>query len=118
MNIKRISQITGLTAHTLRYYEKIGLLKDIKRNSSGYREYTENDIAWIQFLERLKATGMPIKVMLEFADLRYIGDKTIKERLQILKDHKLSIENNISELSENLKKIKDKINFYKNYKKN
>ena len=118
MNIKKFSRITGLTDHTLRYYEKIGLLKNIKRNSIGYRDYTDNDIVWVEFLERLKDTGMPIKDMIRFADLRYKGDVTIKDRLNILKDHKLTIENNINKLSDNLKKINEKINIYKNYNNN
>ncbi len=61
MNIKELSEISGLTTHTLRYYEKIGLLKNIKRDSVGYRDYTENDAAWIEFIGRLKATGMSIE---------------------------------------------------------
>lgn len=116
MNIKELSKIVGLTAHTLRYYEKIGLLKNIKRDSVGYRDYTENDIAWIEFIGRLKATGMPIKDMLTFAGLRYKGNNTINERLMILENHKLTIEKSINKLFENLKKIDEKINIYKNYK--
>jgi DNA-binding transcriptional MerR regulator len=115
MNIKKFSKITGLTDHTLRYYEKIGLLKNIKRNSIGYRDYSEKDILWVEFLERLKNTGMPIKDMIKFAELRYKGERTIKERLKLLENHKILIQNNIKKLSNNLKQIIKKIDFYKNY---
>ena len=57
MNIKNFSKITGLSSHTLRYYEKIDLISDVKRDVSGHRDYSSDDIAWVEFLKKLKVTG-------------------------------------------------------------
>lgn len=84
MDIKTISKITGLSAHTLRYYEKIGLLLNIERDSKGYRDYSEKDVVWIEFIKRLKATNMPLNEIKKFAVLRSKGDSTIQNRLKIL----------------------------------
>ena len=81
MDIKTISKITGLSAHTLRYYEKIGLLLNIERDSKGYRDYSEKDVVWIEFIKRLKATNMPLNEIKKFAVLRSKGDSTIQNRV-------------------------------------
>ncbi len=59
-SIQQIASMTGLSTHTLRYYEKIGLIKNVQRDQTGYRQYTDVDLAWIQFLIRLRVTGMPM----------------------------------------------------------
>ncbi len=73
LNIQKVAHVTGLSVHTLRYYEKIGLLDLVVRTSSGYRHYTEADLSWIEFLKRLRETGMPIATMQKFAELRRKG---------------------------------------------
>ena len=73
MNIKEFSQLVGLSAHTLRYYEKIGLLRNVLRSPSGHRAYTPRDIEWISFVIRLKETGMPLEEILDYAKLRKLG---------------------------------------------
>lgn len=112
MKIKEVANITGLTEHTLRYYEKIGLLQ-ISKDVSGHRNYTNEDISWIQFINRLKITGMPIKDIVKYSDLRAKGDTTLKDRLKLLEDHESRITNNINELEYNLNELKKKINYYK-----
>lgn len=111
--IQQISQITGLTAHTLRYYEKIGLLDGVARNESGYRNYGESDLLWIDFLIRLRETGMPISEMKRFSDLRSQGEATIKERRTRLELHQYKVTKQIEDLKENLLKIEHKITYYK-----
>ncbi|RNB83010.1 MerR family transcriptional regulator [Brevibacillus nitrificans] len=111
--IQQISQITGLTAHTLRYYEKIGLLDGVARNESGYRKYGESDLLWIDFLIRLRETRMPISEMKQFSDLRSQGKATIKERRTLLERHQNKVTKQITDLKENLLKIEHKIAHYK-----
>lgn len=87
MNIKAVSQTTGLSAHTLRYYEKIGLIMHVPRDAKGHRDYSAQDVAWLEFLKRLKATGMALADMKTYAELRYRGDRTIDARLALLDRH-------------------------------
>ena len=95
-----VANITKLKAHTLRYYESIGLIKDIKRDSSGKRIYSEQDLKWLEVINRLRATGMNINKMKKYASLRHMGDETVTERKNIMKEHLTSIERKIEELQE------------------
>jgi DNA-binding transcriptional MerR regulator len=110
--IRQVSDVTGLTPHTLRYYEKIRLLKNIHRDENGYRRYSESDLAWIRFLIRLKVTDMPISQMKQFSDLRSRGESTIKARRELLDAHRRSIKDQIRRLQNDLEKIKEKIEHY------
>ena len=112
MTIGEFSKRCGLSIDTLRYYEKIGLLKGIKRNKSGYRDYDDVDSQWIEFVIRLKNTDMPISGILEYADLREIGDSTLVERREILKQHSHILEKRIFEQQKALKLLLKKIEFY------
>lgn len=112
-NIQQAAKITGLTVHTLRYYEKIRLLDGVARNEQGYRQYTESDLAWIEFLIRLRETGMTIADMKGFSDLRSEGISTVQARRQMLESHQEKIELQIKALQENLVSIKNKIDYYK-----
>lgn len=109
MNIQKVAQLTGLSAHTLRYYEKIGLLLNIARNSSGHRCYSEQDLMWIEFIKRLKATSMPLSEMKKFAELRTHGDSTIGQRVAILEHHQKRVQDQMDQLRLHQEKIKEKI---------
>lgn len=115
--IKEVYELTGLSRHTLRYYEKIGLIDGITRESQGHRYYSDNDIAWIEFLNRLRVTGMPIKQMLEFADLRRRGDSTASERRHMLEDFKDELHKRMGELNKHMKVIEEKVRHYKKLEK-
>lgn len=115
--IKEVSELTGLTRHTLRYYEKIGLIEGIARESDTHRYYSDTDIEWIEFLNRLRVTGMPIKQMLEFADLRRLGNSTAFERRQLLEKFKDELDKRIVELNKHRKVIDEKIKHYKRLEK-
>lgn len=80
LTVKEVAALTGLSAHTLRYYKREGLVDPIGRAQSGRRRYSERDMAWIEFLGRLRATGMPIRKMKRFANLRRQGDPTVPAR--------------------------------------
>ncbi|MGM0713286.1 MerR family transcriptional regulator [Brevibacillus parabrevis] len=96
LTIRQVANATGLSVQTLRYYENIGLLSSIHRNKNGYRCYTIDDIAWIDFLTRLKATGMPISTMLEIAELKRQGDSTLTKRRIILEEHYAAVEQHMA----------------------
>ncbi len=113
MNIKTISRLTGLSAHTLRYYEKIGLISSIDRDARGHRDYSERDVIWIAFIKRLKATCMPLDEIRTFADLRRQGEHTIDERVKLLENHHRRVEAQMRELIFNQQKIREKIEICK-----
>lgn len=82
--IQEVVARTGLSVHALRYYERAGLLPPVDRAASGHRRYTADDLNWITFLLRLRATGMSIRQMRAYADLRRQGSATASARLALL----------------------------------
>ncbi len=104
---------TGLSVHTLRYYERIGLLDPVERAASGHRRYSAEDGAWVEFLTRLRATGMSIAKMRRFAELRREGAATVRERRELLEAHRSNIEERQALLAANLDAIADKIQHYR-----
>ena len=113
LTIQQIAKVTGLTVHTLRYYEKMGLLEGVARDEHGYRRYSEADIAWVEFLICLRGMGMPISEVKHYSDLRSQGMSTIKPRRKLLEAHKRKVSAQIQELKKNMMKIEEKINLYK-----
>ncbi|WDW07445.1 MerR family transcriptional regulator [Priestia aryabhattai] len=112
-SIQQVASMTGLSTYTLRYYEKIGLIKNVQRDQTGYRQYTDVDLAWIQFLIRLRVTGMPMLKMKQFSDLRQKGDSTITARKELLEEHYKDVLGKIEELELNSQRIEEKIAHYK-----
>lgn len=112
MNISKFSELTQLTPHTLRYYEKIGLLSNISRNSSGHRSYTIVDVEWAKFINRLKATGMPLEQIIEYANLRAAGDETFEQRRLLLQKHRDVLKQRIESELEHLQALDVKIDYY------
>ena len=112
LSIQEVTQATGLSAHTLRYYERIGLIHPIERQENTRRRYTLDDVGWINFLLKLRATGMSIRDMQRYAELQRQGDETLPERLEMLKSLRDQVEAHIDELNEHLKLIHYKIEVY------
>ena len=112
MTIQQTAGETGLSAHTLRYYERIGLISPVDRAPNGHRRYTEHDVGWIGFLNKLRATGMPISKMKQYADLQRQSDDTLAERLALLEEHRREVKKRIQELERNLAVIEHKIGYY------
>jgi len=113
MNIKKFSQVTQLSAHTIRYYEKIGLLTHIARNSSGHRYFTDKDITWVAFITRLKETGMPLAEIIKYAQLRSQGEVTSAARMALLQQHAQMLKTKIAQEQHHLTKLNDKIDYYR-----
>jgi DNA-binding transcriptional MerR regulator len=112
MTIQRASAETGLSADTLRYYERIGVLPGIARSESGHRRFSENDIGWIKLVQCLRATGMPIEDLHRYALLMQQGDSTAAERLRLLEDHRRRIKSDLRELRTALELVEHKIAGY------
>ena len=111
-SIGEVAKRTGMTTHTLRYYEKEGLLPVIHKNSSGARRFNEHDMECLEVLECLKSTGLPLKEIKLYMDLRQKGDTTLNERLQIFIRQKKRLEDQILVLNESMDKINFKIKFF------
>jgi DNA-binding transcriptional MerR regulator len=95
LTVAQMAAATGVSAHTLRYYERAGLIQPIARNSGNQRRYSESDVEWVQFLLRLRETGMPIARMREYAELRANGTSTLHARLGLLEAHRAGLHDQI-----------------------
>ncbi len=106
------ASLCGLSPHTLRYYERIGLLGPVARGAGNQRRFDEQDLAWLAFLQRLRTTGMPIREMQRFAKLRRAGEATISARRSLLEEHRDEVLERIVELQRDLEVLTDKISHY------
>ena len=112
-SIAETAELTGLTAHTLRYYERDGLmLREVGRSASGHRRYTDQDLTWIDLITRLRATGMPIRDVRRYAALVRDGDGNEVERLTLLRDHRQRMLAQLAQTQEHLGAIDRKIGIY------
>ena len=113
LTIADAAKVSGLSAHTLRYYERAGLLEEIDRDPSGHRRYREEDLDRIRFLMKLRSTGMPIREMRRYAQLMNEGPETHAQRLQLLETHREAVRALLDETAKNLELIEWKINYYR-----
>lgn len=111
MTIGAMAKKTGLTESTLRYYEKKGLIR-VARDGGGRRDYDEGDVAWVAFLCRLKDTGMLLRDIRRYAELRYRGRSTMPDRLAMLEAHRAYVREQQEKWAEHLKRLEEKITFY------
>lgn len=112
LTIQEVAEATGLTVHTLRYYERIGLIHSIDRAKNTHRRYTQDDVGWIDFLMKLRGTGMSIQQMQAYAELQRQGDDTLPERVEMLKAHGREVEAHMELLREHMRIICYKIEYY------
>ena len=110
--IQEVCEKTGLSAHTLRYYEKEGLLTDIGRSQGGFRQYSDENLEWLGLICCLKNTGMPLQEIAHFVRLAHEGDCTLEERVELLKEHREKIMERMDETQQYLDKITWKVNFF------
>lgn len=113
LSIDDIAKRTGLTAYTLRYYERIGLIAPVNRAAGGQRRYAASDLAWIDFLLRLRTTHMPIGKMQLFAKLRGAGDATVPERRRMLEEHMQDVLAEIEAMQQAAASLHEKIGYYR-----
>jgi DNA-binding transcriptional MerR regulator len=96
--IGEAAEALDMPATTIRFYDKNGLLPNMSRTSGGVRLFDEDDLEWMRFVERLKASGMPIKEIREYIQLYLAGDATIEERRKIVYERKAAIERQLEDL--------------------
>ena len=114
LTIADAARRTGVSAHTLRYYERAGLVvTQVDRTSGGRRRYRQLDLDWIKICTKLRATGMPIKTIRRYADLVAAGRGNEPERLALLEEHRAEVLARLAELRENLELIDHKIDVYR-----
>jgi DNA-binding transcriptional MerR regulator len=113
LTIQDIARITGLSKDTLRYYEKIGLIESVERAPNGHRRYSQDDVTWIEFLKRLRATSMPIQQMQHYACLYRQGDSTLTERRILLESRQREVEARVLEYRQLLEFIEKKVKLYR-----
>ncbi|WP_315067817.1 MerR family transcriptional regulator [uncultured Clostridium sp.] len=117
-SIAEVSERTHLTPHTLRYYEKEGLLPFVERSDSGNRNFKEEDLEMLELICCLKNTGMPLKKIKDYIQLCIQGNSTVEIRREIFLKHREDVLNQMAELQKNLDKINCKIDHYDSvYKK-
>lgn len=112
MKIGNLAKKSRLSAHTLRYYERIGLMPYADRDRSGQRDYDVSILNWIEFLGRLKTTDMPIREMLRYAELLERGDQTFSQRREMLESHRDRVKERLAELNACLHVLDKKIASY------
>jgi DNA-binding transcriptional MerR regulator len=112
MKIGQLAERSGLSAHTVRYYERIGLLPFAERDRSGQRDYDASILVWIAFLGRLRATGMPIREMLRYAEMRQRGSATEAARRELLDQHRNRVRAHVANLQACLLVLDTKIAGY------
>ncbi|MFI6929459.1 MerR family transcriptional regulator [Streptomyces sp. NPDC050287] len=110
--ISEVVALTGLTAHTLRWYERIGLMPHIDRSHTGQRRYSNRDLDWLALVGKLRLTGMPVADMVRYAELVREGDHTYGDRFELLKATREDVLARIAELQDTLAVLDRKIGFY------
>ena len=114
LSISEAARATGLSAHTLRYYERAGLMLDpVDRAESTHRRYSEQDVDWVVLLTRMRKTGMPIRRLRDYAELVRAGDGNEQARLTLLEDHRRAVLEQLEEVAGNLEAIDTKIRIYR-----
>jgi DNA-binding transcriptional MerR regulator len=112
MTIAEASKHFGLSPDTLRYYERIGLIPRVTRNSKGIREYSEMDRNWVQFIRCMRSAGIPVETLIDYVSLFQQGEATRETRKAMLKDQREHIAARIAEMQEALDKLDYKIAHY------
>ncbi len=112
MTITEVSQKYDLSADTLRYYERIGLIPPVTRNSSGIRDYTEEDCNWVNFIKCMRRAGLSIEILVEYVSLFQQGNTTIQTRKSLLIEQRRQLAERIGVMQETLERLDKKIDGY------
>jgi DNA-binding transcriptional MerR regulator len=113
LTVAEAARAAGVSAHTLRYYERAGLLPPVERNGSGHRRFTAEDVEWVIMCTRLRATGMPIRRIRDYATLVHEGEGNEDARLALLEGHRTQVLERLAEVERHLELIDYKIALYR-----
>lgn len=114
MTISEVSRNFEISADTLRYYERIGLLPPVPRNKSGVRNYDEESCGWIEFIKCMRSAGLPIEVLIEYVSLFRQGEQTTSVRKEMLIEQRAILLQKIIEMQKTLERLDYKISLYEN----
>jgi MerR family transcriptional regulator, aldehyde-responsive regulator len=114
MKIAEVSEKHGISADTLRYYERIGLIRHVNRSASGIRDYNEIDLRRVDFIKCMRSAGLSIEVLIEYVALVQEGDHTIAARKEILKEQRELLATRVKEMQKTLDILDHKIEVYEN----
>lgn len=112
MTISEVSEKYGLPADTLRYYEKVGLIPPVGRKESGVRDYSEEDCGWVEFIKCMRGAGLSIETLLRYVALYRKGNRTLKQRKQLLIDERDKLQARIKQMQQVLKRLNYKVEVY------
>ena len=111
MRIAEVSKKFELSQDTLRYYERIGLIPSVNRNS-GIRNYTEEDCNWVEFIKCMRSAGLPIEVLIEYVGLFQKGDETVDSRKELLIEQRKQLKTRMEDMKKTLERLDGKIARY------
>lgn len=111
MRIAEVSKKFELSQDTLRYYERIGLIPSVNRNS-GIRNYTEEDCNWVEFIKCMRSAGLPIEVLIEYVGLFQKGDETVDSRKELLIEQRKQLKTRMEDMKKTLERLDYKIAVY------
>ena len=115
MTIAQVSQKYGISADTLRYYERIGLLPPVGRTKSGIRDYTEEDCNWVNFIKCMRSAGLPVETLIEYVGLFGQGYQTIPARKELQMEQRRQLAARIGEMQAVLDRLDKKIEGYESH---
>ena len=113
LTIQEAAERTGLTVHTLRYYERADLIPTVGRAPSGHRRYSDEDLEWIEFVKCLRSTGMPISEVQRYVRLEQRDDDGASERMEIMEAHRDRLRARIEEFTGFLERVEGKVERYR-----
>ena len=112
MTISEVSERYEISADTLRYYERIGLIPKVKRTKSGIRDYEEEDCRWVEFAKCMRSAGLPVETLIDYLALFQQGDDTAIERKSLLVEQRTQLVAKIAEMQKTLERLNIKIDNY------
>ena len=112
MTIKEVSEKYDISADTLRYYERIGMIPEVTRNANGIRNYQESDLGWVELAICMRSAGLPVEALIEYVKLFQKGDSTFAARLQLLQEQREKLEEQKAQLQAAMDKLDYKISRY------
>lgn len=115
MTIAEVSKRYDISADTLRYYERIGLIPPVHRTSGGIRDYTEEDCGWVEFCKCMRGAGLTIEALIEYVSLAQQGESTVDARKDLLVEQRRLLQDRIEEMQSTLQRLDKKIERYENW---
>ncbi len=112
MTITEVSKECGLSADTIRYYERIGLIPPVNRKKSGVRDFTEEDCKWIEFIKCMRSAGLSIEALIEYVNMFQQGNSTVSARKALLVEQRNNLAEKIEQMQETLNRLDKKIDGY------